>query len=275
MRQPAVVGQAQPGVSNPFFQVSSLHLRQAGKYRRGRFSTSRKEIMRQKRFATGIIAALLASGALVSCSASTGEGSGAGEPTAASSQAAPQLSNEERSEKLVPQGARTLTDPAEAEATLVLFTDYQCPYCSAMDDVMEQVQADYGDRVQVVVRNFPLPKHAAAVSAAQAVEAAAEQGQMEEMSDLVFENQTEWSEDGADSADMFTGYAQSLGLDTEQFQEDMKSPEIADRVSNDVADGQDLGVRGTPTLVLEDQILKVDPSDYSTLSEPLDQELAD
>ena len=230
--------------------------------------------MRHKTFTTGIIAALLASGALVSCSTSTGEDAGAGEPTAAASQAAPQLSQEERSEKLVPEGARTLSDPADAEATLVLFTDYQCPYCSAMDDVMERVEADYGDQVRVVVRNFPLPKHSGAVPAAQAVEAAAEQGQMEEMSDLVFENQKEWSRDGADTAELFTGYAKSLGLDTEQFQEDMTSQEIADRVSGDAADARDLGLRGTPTLVLDDQILTVNPSDYSTLSEPLDQELA-
>lgn len=231
--------------------------------------------MRHKTFTTGIIAALLASGTLVSCSAPSGDSSASEEPTAAASQAAPQLSDEERSEKLVPEEARTLSDPADAEATLVLFTDYQCPYCAVMDDVMEQVEEDYGDRVRVVVRNFPLPKHTDAVAAAQAVEAAAEQGQMEEMSDLVFENQKQWSQDGADTTGLFTGYAESLGLDTEEFQADMTSPEITDRVAEDTADARDLELRGTPTLILDDQILNVDPADYSTLSDPLEQELAD
>lgn len=176
--------------------------------------------------------------------------------------------------KLVPSGARMLSDPAEPRATVVLFTDYQCPFCAKMDMLISRAVQDYGDRVRIVVRNFPLPSHAKAPLAARAVEAAANQGALSQMAKMVFERQKQWSESSDDVEQIFRGYATELGLDEVRFATDLNSPQIRQRVQRDLDDAGELGLRGTPSVVLDNQLLRVDSSNYSTLRQPIEQALA-
>lgn len=214
---------------------------------------------------TALLAALL----LSSCAAPAATG-----PSAGSAQATPSTPSAALMAKLVPEGTRVLNEPATPKTTLILFTDYQCPYCAKMDGLIQRVKTEYRDQVRIVVRNFPLAMHQNAPLAAQAVEAAAEQGALEKMASLVFSNQKEWASAKTGLAQIFTGYAQRLGLEQAKFGNDLDSAPIKARVAKDLQDATDLGLQGTPSLVLEGKLLSVDSSDYSTVKTPLDAVLA-
>lgn len=215
-----------------------------------------------------LIAGLIVSGGVVSC------GTSSDSPTPETTTSAPAATAipADRQDQVAPADARAITDPADPKATLVLFTDYQCPYCAMMDDLIQQAKADYGDQVRILVRNYPLPKHQNAEPSARAVEAAAEQGALEEMAATVFEHQEDWKNQ-SDVEDLFVSYAGDLGLDTEKFRSDYNSDAIKDRVARDLQDSQNLELPGTPSLVLDDQVLALDSMDYSALQEPLDAAL--
>ncbi|MCC9175861.1 DsbA family protein [Arthrobacter sp. zg-Y179] len=222
-----------------------------------------------------LIAWLLAVGTLVSCAASDSESSGGSATAEASASPSAETSiPADRMDQVAPADARAITDPADPKATLVLFTDYQCPYCAQMDTLIQQAKDDYGDEVRILVRNYPLPKHQNAAPAARAVEAAAEQGALEEMAASVFEHQEDWKALSTEEADdIFLSYAEDLGLDTEKFQADYKSDAIKDRVARDLEDAQDLQLRGTPSLILDNEMLELDSVDYGAIQEQLDAAL--
>ena len=215
-----------------------------------------------------LIAGLLVGGGVVSC----GTSSDSPAPETSTSAPAATAVAADHLDQVAPADARTITDPADPQATLVLFTDYQCPYCAMMDDLIQQAKADYGDQVRIVVRNYPLPKHQNAETSARAVEAAAEQGKLEEMAAVVFEHQQDWKNQ-EDVEDLFVSYAGDLGLDTEKFRADYNSDVIKDRVARDLQDAQDLDLPGTPSLVLNNEVLMLDSVDYSAIQEPLDAAL--
>ncbi|MCC9146859.1 MULTISPECIES: thioredoxin domain-containing protein [unclassified Arthrobacter] len=222
-----------------------------------------------------LIAGLLAVVGLVSCTTSnSGQSGDTATAEASASPSAEVTVPADRMDQIAPADARAITDPANPEATLVLFTDYQCPYCAQMDSVIQEVKDNYGDRVRILVRNYPLPKHANAAPAAQAAEAAAEQGAFEEMSASIFEHQQDWKTLSAEEAeDLFVSYAEDLGLDTEKFRTDYSSEEIKNRVNKDLQDSQDLQLPGTPSLILDNRILELDAVDYGAIQEQLDAAL--
>src|SRR6478672_8327227 len=81
--------------------------------------------------------------------------------------------------------------PANAKVTLVEFVDYQCPYCGALErDTMPQIVKNYGDRIRIVSRQFPLSIHPYAMGAALAMECAYQQGKFWPLHDRLFHNQT-------------------------------------------------------------------------------------
>lgn len=176
--------------------------------------------------------------------------------------------------ELIRADSRAITAPAEAKATLVLFTNYQCSYCAKMDVQIQRAKAEYADQVRIVVRNFPLPMHQNAPLAAQAVEAAAEQGAMEQMASAVFAGQQSWAKETEGQREIMRGYARGIGLDLARFDADLASAKIRNRVDQDLQDATVLGLKGTPSVVLNGALLSVDSSDYSTLKTPIDEALA-
>jgi len=131
--------------------------------------------------------------------------------------------------------------PADAPVTLVEYGDFECPFCGQAETVIRALLTDFGD-LRYVWRQLPLNDvHPHAQIAAEATEAAAEQGAFWEMHDLLFDHQ-----DALRPSDL-VGYAAQLGLDTERFAEDLHRHAGAARVAEDV-DGADLStVSGTPT----------------------------
>jgi Na+/H+ antiporter NhaA len=134
--------------------------------------------------------------------------------------------------------------PAAAPVTLVEYGDFECPYCGRAEDVVRELLAGHGD-VRYVWRHLPLTDvHVHAQIAAEAAEAAADQGAFWEMHDLLFEHQ-----DALRPRDL-VGYAQELGLDTERFEEELRSHEHAGRIADDVDSADLSGVSGTPTFFI-------------------------
>jgi Na+/H+ antiporter NhaA len=131
--------------------------------------------------------------------------------------------------------------PERAPVTLVEYGDFECPYCGMAEPVLRELLRDRGD-VTYVWRHLPLSDvHPNAQLAAEAAEAAAEQGAFWEMHDLLLDHQN------ALTPPDLIGYAAELGLDLDRFREDLEKHTGAPRVAEDV-DGADLSnVTGTPT----------------------------
>lgn len=158
-----------------------------------------------------------------------------------------------------------------AKVTIVEFADFQCPACGSAYPIVKQITAEYGDRVQFVYRHFPLPGHRHALDAARAAEAAGKQDKFFEMSDLLFVNQSDWSE-GNNAKTLFEEYAESLGLDMEKFRSDRDAEETTSYIQKDQTDGIALGVNSTPTFYVNGEKFSGVLS-YDRFKEILDERL--
>jgi protein-disulfide isomerase len=136
----------------------------------------------------------------------------------------------------------------EAKVVLVEYSDFQCPACKAYRELIEALQENYSkDQLALVFRHFPLKTiHPQATLAAQATEAAGNQGNFWEMHDVLFENQAEWS-GKREAEEMFISYATQLGLDENQFKQDLKSKEVQVAVEADYRNGMSLRINSTPS----------------------------
>jgi len=153
-------------------------------------------------------------------------------------------------EQLVRADSHRLTTPAEEKAQLVEFLDFECPSCGAVHPFVEELKAEFGDRITFVNRYFPLSAHPNSGQAALAAEAAARQGQYQQMAAKLFENQSQWAGSQQSQAPLFRTYAEQLGLDLVQFDAVVADQKTEDRILADIADGNALGVSGTPTFFL-------------------------
>ncbi|HEX8635595.1 MAG TPA: thioredoxin domain-containing protein [Pyrinomonadaceae bacterium] len=127
-----------------------------------------------------------------------------------------------------------------APVTLVEFTDFQCPSCAGAHPVLDRLVAEYGNRLRLVVRDFPLEQHEFAAKAAEAAEAARAQGKYWEYAAVLFANQK------ALSVDKLKEYATQVGLDRQKFDAALDSGQMADKVQRDMMDGVRIGVNSTP-----------------------------
>ena len=135
-----------------------------------------------------------------------------------------------------------------APVTIEEFGDYQCPPCGALHPELKRIESEYGARLRIIFRNYPLTKiHAHALEAAHAAEAADMQGRFWAMHDLLYENQPAWSK-VFNSRPTFINYARSLGLDVDRFTRDMDGPKADARVTADMKRGDSIGVKATPTV---------------------------
>ncbi len=144
----------------------------------------------------------------------------------------------------------------EPVVTIIEYGDYQCPGCGTAAPVIRQVVSDYADKgVKLIFRNFPLTTiHPNALAAASAAEAAGLQGKFWEMHDLLYKNQSAWENlSGTDRTNIFVGYAVSLGLDSDQFTNDLTSDAVSKKISYDTALAQKAGAQGTPTIIVNGQ----------------------
>jgi protein-disulfide isomerase len=144
---------------------------------------------------------------------------------------------------------------ANAPVTMEVYGDFQCPSCAKTTAVIDDLEKTYGSRLRVVFHEFPLAMHAHALEAAMAAEAAGAQGRFWEMHDMLYKFQDVWSK-ASNPGRFFGTYAESLGLNAEQFQADLTSPEIKSRIMAEGDAGVQRGVRNTPTIFINGQQLR-------------------
>lgn len=133
--------------------------------------------------------------------------------------------------------------PASAPVTVVMFSDFECPSCAAAHPVLKRVIGEFGDKVRFVVKDFPLETiHPQALPAAAAASAAAKQGRYFEYVDLLYKNQ------GSFSREAFKSFAASIGLNMQRFEVDFTDSAVAEEARKDYAEGESLGVDGTPSI---------------------------
>jgi protein-disulfide isomerase len=133
----------------------------------------------------------------------------------------------------------------DAPLTIVEFTDFQCPYCRAAVQPMEQFLAERGKQVRWIFRAFPLDFHPDAQLAAEAALAAGAQGKFWPMHDLLFANQS------ALKPDDLRRYAEQIHLDMAAFDNALRTHTYAGQIAADHALGIKAGITGTPTFVID------------------------
>jgi protein-disulfide isomerase len=134
--------------------------------------------------------------------------------------------------------------PVDAKLTVVLFSDFQCPFCSRVEPTLKELEAAFPGQVRVVWKHQPLPFHPNARPAALAAEAAREQGQFWQMHEKMFANQQQLS------AAAYEGWARELGLDLARFKASVAAARGEARVAEDQALARQVGADGTPTMFL-------------------------
>lgn len=135
--------------------------------------------------------------------------------------------------------------PDDAPVTLLEYGDFQCPYCGQAEQMIRELLSSVGSDIRYVWRHLPLSDvHPMAQMASEASEAAGAQDAFWDMYDLLLTHQ-----DALAPRDL-VGYADQLGLDTDQFTDALRTRKYAARVSEDVATADESGVSGTPTFFI-------------------------
>lgn len=172
---------------------------------------------------------------------------------------------------LVRSDSHVLGEEGSSGVTFVEFLDFECEACGAAFPIVEDLRDRYAGEVTFVARYFPLDGHFNAERAARAVESAARQGKFEEMYQRMYETQASWGEARTPHDDLFRSYAEDLGLDMDQYDVDYASDEVLERVRKDVADGEELGITGTPTFYVDGELFQPQSVDdfYTVLDDAL------
>lgn len=143
---------------------------------------------------------------------------------------------------------------ATAPVTIIEYSDFQCPACQAYSEVVNELKQELAGKFVLAYRHYPLPYHQNAEIAAKAAEAAARQNKFWEMHDKLFATQDNWSE-ATNARQVFVGYAAGLGLDPIQFESDLDSQAVADKIKSDQENALAIGVPGTPTFFVNGKMI--------------------
>ncbi|MEZ4814749.1 MAG: thioredoxin domain-containing protein [Bdellovibrionota bacterium] len=138
--------------------------------------------------------------------------------------------------------------PTMAKVVVVEFLDPECEACRAFHPRVKKVLSEFEGKVRYLIRYMPY--HHNSANAIKALYAANQQGKVWEYLDLLFNKQSDWGEKRDDKTELLMNYAKELNLDISTFKKDFASEAAAARVKKDEADGQAVGVNGTPTFYI-------------------------
>jgi predicted DsbA family dithiol-disulfide isomerase len=155
---------------------------------------------------------------------------------------------------------------ADAPVTLVVFSDFQCPFCSKIEPLLDEVLKKNPDTVKIVFKHLPLQMHKQAKPAALAAIAAQEQGKFWQMHDALFAVSKQLSKETIEKA------AQDIGLDMDKFKKDLASPATLEKLKKDMIDAGKASVSGTPTLFINGRQVK--GRGVNVVQKMIDQELS-
>lgn len=163
----------------------------------------------------------------------------------------------------------------EATVNIVEFTDFQNPSSKKLNEsVVKNILKDYGDKVQFVFKQLPIPQYPQTQNAALASECANEQGKFLEYADKLFANQSEWGTvKDAKNTQKFKTYASGLGLNYAQFTKCLDEQQYKDKVTKDVQEGQAFGLTATPALFVGSE-LQEGGATYDDVKKVIEEQLA-
>ncbi|HEY2729642.1 MAG TPA: thioredoxin domain-containing protein [Polyangia bacterium] len=144
----------------------------------------------------------------------------------------------------VAAGSSESKGPKNAALDVVIFSDFQCPFCSRVEPTLKQMEKEYGGKVRFTWKNYPLPFHNNAMPAAQAAMAAGAQGKFWEMHDKLFANQSALDRPSLEK------YAQELGLNMAKFKADLDANKYKEVIEGEQKEGTAVGVTGTPAVFI-------------------------
>lgn len=146
--------------------------------------------------------------------------------------------------------------PTTARATIIEFSDFQCPYCARAEAVLRAVRSKHADEVRILYRHLPIESlHPHARAAALASECAAAQDRFEEYHDLLFRFQDSI---GPLPWDQFAGRAGVANIP--EFRKCIAEERYADALERDVAAARALEVRGTPAFIIGEELFQGVPT---------------
>ncbi|XOF35165.1 MAG: DsbA family protein [Candidatus Electrothrix sp. YB6] len=154
----------------------------------------------------------------------------------------------------------------DAPVTLVVFSDFQCPFCSKVQPLLDKILESNPGKLKIVFKHLPLQMHKQARPAALASIAAQEQGKFWEMHDALFAVSKKLNKETIEKA------ATDIGLDMEKFKKDWTSPAVEEKLKKDMMDAGKAGVGGTPSLYINGRQVK--GRGTNILQKMIDQELA-
>jgi protein-disulfide isomerase len=153
----------------------------------------------------------------------------------------------------------------DAPVVFVEFADYECPYCQKVNPQIQQLKKEYGDKVALVYKDFPLPMHHSSEKAAEAARCAGEQGKFWEYHDVLFYSKQV-------DIDALKEHARVLKLNGDAFDTCLDSGSEAKAVNQDLEEGKDLGLTGTPSFFVNGHFFS-GVIDYGTLKDMVNQQL--
>ena len=139
--------------------------------------------------------------------------------------------------------------PASAPVEIVVFSDFECPYCKKVSETIAQLRDEFGGQIRSVYKDFPLPSHPNAFKAAEAGNCAHDQGQFWEMHDRMFSSQ------GALDVESLKEYAANVGLEITAFSRCLDEGWHKVAVNRDMTFGMRHGVSSTPTLFINGRMV--------------------
>jgi protein-disulfide isomerase len=154
--------------------------------------------------------------------------------------------------KTLPLDGSPTKGPDGAPATIVELADFECPHCALAVSEIDAVLAAHPGKVRLVYKSYTLPFHVHGEPAARAAFAAGNQGKFWEMEHLLFEQQQH-----LEDADL-ERYARSLRLDVAKWKADISSTSVKDRIAADHSLGEELKLKGTPTIFINGRELDVE-----------------
>ena len=163
---------------------------------------------------------------------------------------------------------------ADAPLTITVYGDFQCPNCATEANLISQAWPRIQDRTRLVFRHYPLDTYPHSFEAARYVEAAARQGAFWELYSLLYGDQGAWAV-LPDATVAFEDYASQLDLDIEQLREDAQLPEVREKILADQRGGNRAGVRSTPTVFFNGEMMMRNPQTASELIQMINDFLSE
>jgi len=165
----------------------------------------------------------------------------------------------------IPKGTSPVMGKATAPVTVFAFLDYQCPYCSRIYPVLEQLLKQRPNDVNLVIKHFPLPMHRFAEKASLAALAAAKQNKYQELSRALLSDFQNLSDETVKK------HAETVGLDMAKFNAAYNDPALKKQIDEDKQLATNMSVRGVPAIYLNGRVVK--DRSIQAFNQMIDEEL--